>query len=122
MRYRTLFILGLLFFSPSYSQNVDPCIQAQQDAKDAVWRPGWWAGGFLGNYFFPYGTIAVAFFYAPQPASVSYIDSLDQSKYQNCFEKAVKKNTTSTPDYRVHRVDDYLCHAELRKKHDMGNA
>ena len=91
MRYRTLFILGLLFFSPSYSQNVDPCIQAQQDAKDAVWRPGWWAGGFLGNYFFPYGTIAVAFFYAPQPASVSYIDSLDQSKYQNCFEKAVKK-------------------------------
>ena len=91
MRYRTLFILSLLFFSPSYSQNVDPCIQAQQDAKDAVWRPGWWAGGFLGNYFVPYGTIAVAFFYASQPASVSYIDSLDQSKYQNCFGRAVKK-------------------------------
>ena len=91
MRSRTLFIFSLLFFSPSYSQNIDPCIQAQQDAKDAVWRPGWWAGGFLGNYFVPYGTIAAAFFYAPQPASVSFIDSLDQSKYQNCFRRAVKK-------------------------------
>tara|TARA_B100002003_G_scaffold189987_1_gene178880 strand:- start:584 stop:853 length:270 start_codon:yes stop_codon:yes gene_type:complete len=86
----------VFFFSPSYSQNVAPCIQAQQDAKDAVWRPGWWAGGFLGNYFVPYGTIAVAFFYALQPASVSFIDSPDQSKYQNCFGKAVKKRNFNT--------------------------
>ena len=91
MRYRTLFILSFLFFSPTYSQNVDPCIQAQQDAKNAVWSPGWWAGGFLGNYFVPYGAIAVAFFYASQPTSVPDLDSLDQSMYNNCFERAVKK-------------------------------
>ena len=91
MRNGILFFLCLLFISPSSSQNVDPCVQAQQDARDAVWRPGWWAGGFLGNYLVPYGAIAAAYLYAPQPASVPYADYQDQAKYRNCFRRAVKR-------------------------------
>ena len=85
-------LLSSLFFAiPAFSQNSDPCIQAQLDANDSVWRPGWWVGGFLGNHLVPYGGIALAYFYSPAPKLVPYDDPQAQERYIDCFERAKKR-------------------------------
>ncbi len=86
-----LFLSPFLLTTPTFSKNSDPCIQAQLDVIDSVWRPGWWIGGFFGNHVVPYGGIAMAYFYSPTPKFLPYSNSEARERYLNCYQRTRKR-------------------------------
>lgn len=111
------FLCILSLTTLAFTQNNDPCIQAQLDANDSVWRPGWWIGGFFGNHLIPYGGIALAYLYSPKPKSVPYDDPQAQERYLDCFRRSKKR--IQIENQSVGLIGLMLSYATLRHTMNM---